>query len=385
MRKGNLMGLSETEEYISGERQEWQVPSAVKDKVARMLLKYNTKATRRGYTDSILTLDETSGVLSGIFVPKESGTFLGDFKEGFNRGDLCEDIHKILHLCTKKCPQCNSQLPALAKECEVCGKRFLKDKKIEIRIEERTKDSTDIEAEKIEVEEKAKDSTGTEAASEGEVRYELSDARTVVESPDIVSYYDTILSYFEEFIAAQKAKPKNEVKFHTALDLDKIDPADEENMTDDDPRWGINSFDVSNVVFSKYNKWKPLFEDKVNSGKPQIFITMMDWQVDLNKVAKFATESGVSHAFEKGVDRYDKEYAKIILSFDDDVRAATNFLCNVATNILSVPKDVPVTIFISSYQSKAKAQKEYKKNNTFGAKDVAKGVMVLLKDKITGK
>ena len=44
-----------------------------------------------------------------------------------------------------------------------------------------------------------------------------------------------------------------------------------------------------------------------------------------------------------------------------------------------------VTIDINSYQSKAKAQKEYKKNNTFGAKDFAKGAMLLLKDKITGK
>ncbi len=383
MQKGNLMGLSETEEYISDERQEWQVPSAVKDKVAKMLLKYNAKATRKGYTDSILTLDETSGVLSGIFVPKKSGTFLGDLKDGYNNGDLCGDIQKILRLCTKKCPQCNSQLPALAKECEVCGKRFLKDKKIEI--EERTKDSTDIEVEKIEVEEKAKDSIGTEAASEGKVRYELFDARTAIELPDGISYYDDILSHFEEFIAAQNTKPKNEVNFFMALDLDKIDPADQENMTDDDPRWGINLFDISNVVFSKYNKWKALFEDKVNSGKPQIFITMMDWQVDLNKLAKFATESCISYAFENGIDRYDKEYAKIILSFDDDVKAATNFLCNVATNILSVPKNVPITIGISSYRTKTKAKKEYKESNTFTAKDFAKGAMVLLKNKITGK
>lgn len=85
------------------------------------------------------------------------------------------------------------------------------------------------------------------------------------------------------------------------------------------------------------------------------------------------------------MDRYDKEYARIVLSFDDDTRAATNFLCNVATDILSVPKDVPVTIDINSYQSKAKAQKEYKEDNTFSAKDFAKGAMLLLKDKITGK
>lgn len=217
------------------------------------------------------------------------------------------------------------------------------------------------------------------------VRYELFDARTTIESPDGVSYYDTILSHFEEFIAMQNTEPKNEVTLLMALDLDKIDPADEENMTDDDPRLGINSFGICNVVFSKYNEWMPLFEEKVNSGKPQIFISVMDWQADLNKVAKFATESCISYAFENGIDRYDKEYAKIILSFDDDVKAATNFLCNVATNILSVPQNVPVTIYISSYQTKAKAQKEYKENNTFSAKDFAKGAMLLLKDKITGK
>ena len=254
----------------------------------------------------------------------------------------------------------------------MCGKQFLQDK---------VKDDV-FETAK----EKAQDSTQPKEIENGTgVRYELFDARTAIELPDGISYYDDILSHFEEFIATQNAKPKNEVTFFMALDLDKIEPADEENMTDDDPRLGINSFSVCNVVFSKYNKWMPLFEDKVNSGKPQIFITIMDWQSDLNKVVKFATKHCISYAFEKGLDRYDKEYAKIILSFDDDVKAATNFLCNVATNILSVPKDVPVTINISSYQTKTKAQQEYKKNNTFGAKDFTKGAMLLLKDKITGK
>ena len=70
---------------------------------------------------------------------------------------------------------------------------------------------------------------------------------------------------------------------------------------------------------------------------------------EANNEAKREYQQKISfaHAFENGIDRYDKEYAKIILSFDDDVKAATNFLCNVATNILSVPKNVPVTIYIS--------------------------------------
>ena len=373
MGKDNLMGVLETQEYISSESHEWDVPLDAKDKIEKMVQKYNERAIKKGYESSVFKFDENSLKLRGKFMPKgESKSFFGQLRDNANNGDLSEDIQSILRLCTKLCPYCHSQMPALAKECEVCGKQFLQDK---------SKD--DIVAA---TEEKAQDPIQpTETANEMGVRYELFDARTTIESPDGVSYYDTILSHFKEFITMQNTEPKNEVTFLMALDLDKIDPADEEKMTDDDPRLGINSFGICNVVFSKYNEWMPLFEEKVNSGKPQIFIIIKDWQADLNKVAKFATEKSVSYALEKGLDRYDKEYARIVLSFDDDTRAATNFLCNVATDILSVPKDVPVTIDINSYQSKAKAQKEYKKNNTFGAKDFAKGTIVLLKDKIAGK
>lgn len=372
MGKDNLMGLLETQEYISSESHEWDVPVEIKDKVAKMVRKYNERAVKKGYESSVFKFDEASLKLMGIFMPKsESKSFLGQLKENANNGDLSEDIQNILRLCTKVCPQCHNDIPALSKECEVCGKQFLQGK---------------VRDEIVETEKETQNPIKPEDAENGiGVRYELFDVRTAIELPDGISYYDDILSHFEEFIATQNAKPKNEVTFFMALDLDKIEPADEESMTDDDPRLGINSFSVCNVVFSKYNKWMPLFEDKVNSGKPQIFITIMDWQADLNKVVKFATKHCISYAFEKGWDRYDKEYAKIILSFDDDVKAVTNFLCNVATNILSVPKDVPVTIDISSYQTKTKAQQEYKKNNTFGAKDFTKGAMLLLKDKITGK
>ena len=372
MGKNNVMGVLETQEYISNESHEWDVPLDAKDKIEKMVQKYNERAIKKGYESSVFKFDENSLKLRGKFIPKgESKSFFGQLRDNANNGDLSEDIQSILRLCTKLCPYCHSQIPALSKECEVCGKQFLQDK---------AKDDV------VETEEKTQDSTKPkEIANEMGVRYELFDARTTIESPDGVSYYDTILSHFEEFIAMQNTEPKNEVTLLMALDLDKIDPADEENMTDDDPRLGINSFGICNVVFSKYNEWMPLFEEKVNSGKPQIFIIIMDWQADLGKVAKFATEKSVSHALEKGLDRYDKEYARIILSFDDDTRAATNFLCNVATNILSVPKNVPVTIYISSYQTKAKAQKEYKEDNTFSAKDFAKGAMLLLKDKITGK
>ena len=372
MGKDNLMGLFEVQDYISSGRHEWNVPKEAKDKVAKMVRKYNERAEKKGYESSVFKFDEATQKLSGIFTPKsESQTFFGQLKDGANNGDLSEDIQNILRLCTKVCPHCHNQIPALAKECEVCGKQFLQDKA-----------KKDI----VDADEEVQNHINLKEVENGiGVKYKLFDVRTTIELPDGISYYDDILSSMEKFIAMQNTEPKNEVTLLMALDLDKIDPADEENMTDDDPRLGINSFGICNVVFSKYNEWMPLFEEKVNSGKPQIFISVMDWQADLNKVAKFATESCISYAFENGIDRYDKEYAKIILSFDDDVKAATNFLCNVATDILSVPKDVPVTIDINSYQSKAKAQKEYKKNNTFGAKDFAKGAMLLLKDKITGK
>ena len=373
MGKDNLMGLFETQKYISIERHEWNVPFELKDKVAKLVQKYNKRAVKKGYESSVFKFDETSLKLSGLFTPKsESQSFFGQLKEGADNGDLSGDIQNILRLCTKICPHCLNQLPALAKECEVCGKQFLQ--------EEAKNDIVESTEEKTQTSVKPKDDKNGVG-----IRYELFDVRTAIESPEGISYYDDILSYLEKFIARQNEKPKNEVTLFMALDLDKIDTADAESMTDDDPRLGINSFGVCNVVFSKYNKWMPLFEDKASSGKPQIFISIMDWQADLDEVAKFATLHHVSYALEKGLDRYNKEYARIVFSFDDDIKAATNFLCNVATNILLVPKDVPVAIDISSYHTKAKAQKEFKKMYSFGATDYAKGAMLLLKDKITGK
>lgn len=40
MDKNNLMGLFETQEYISSEHHEWNVPSELKDKVAKMVERY---------------------------------------------------------------------------------------------------------------------------------------------------------------------------------------------------------------------------------------------------------------------------------------------------------------------------------------------------------
>lgn len=54
MSKDNLMGLFETQEYISSESHEWNVPFDAKEKVVKMVQKYNERAIKMGYNDSIL-------------------------------------------------------------------------------------------------------------------------------------------------------------------------------------------------------------------------------------------------------------------------------------------------------------------------------------------
>lgn len=440
MGKDNLMGLFETQDYVSSGRHEWNVPTGAKDKVAKMVQKYNAKATKKNYGDSLLEFDETSSTLSGIFVPKgDNKSFWGSLSDGANNGDLCGDIQSILRLCTKACPQCGKEIPALTVVCE-CGKQqFVKGQvedvtnsitpvsepqeniyweevtngvikcpkcgcemsskseacpvcgtKVEIRTQVETPNQSEPEKEEIAqstqpIHEKT-ESTKCEtlfAKEEIGIKYREFESRMPIELPQGIAYYDDILTYLRKFIEVQKSKPKNEVSYLLALDLDKLNLADNETLDDDDPRLGINSFDISNVFFSKYNDWQPLFEDKTSNGQPQIFIMIKDWQADLQKVAELATKFCISFAMEKGFDRSDKEYERIILSFDDDVEATANFLCYMATNMLNVPKDIPVTIDISAYQTKAKAQKEYKKMNTFSAMDYARGVKSLIKNKIT--
>ena len=74
MSKDNLMGLFETQEYISSESHEWDVPLDAKDKIERMVQKYNKRAIKMGYNDSILDFDASSLTLRGIFVPKTEKT-----------------------------------------------------------------------------------------------------------------------------------------------------------------------------------------------------------------------------------------------------------------------------------------------------------------------
>ena len=46
MNRNNLMGLFETQEYISSESHEWDVPLDAKDKIERMVQKYNERAIK---------------------------------------------------------------------------------------------------------------------------------------------------------------------------------------------------------------------------------------------------------------------------------------------------------------------------------------------------
>ena len=448
MGKDNLMGLFETQDYISSGRHEWNIPTGAKDKVAKMVQKYNAKATKKNYGDSLFEFDEASSTLSGIFVPKGGNkSFWESLSDGANNGDLCGDIQDILRLCKKVCPQCGKEISALTIVCE-CGKQqFVKGQtegvtnmqtgkeatmpdttpqeniyweegangiikcpkcgcemssksescplcgtKVVLRAQVETPNQSESQKEEIsqpiQPSQEKVESVESEplfAKEEIGVKYKKFENRMPIELPQGIAYYDNILTYLKKFIEMQKKRPKSEVTCLLALDLDKLNLADEETLDDDDPRLGINSFDICNVFFSKYNDWQPLFEGKVNNGQPQIFVMIKDWQADLKKVAELATKFCISFAMEKGVDKGDKEYERIILSFDDDVEATANFLCYMATIMLNVPKDIPVDINISSYQTKAKAQKEYKKANTFSAMDYARGVRLFIKDKIKEK
>lgn len=448
MGKDNLMGLFETQDYISSGKHEWSVPTRAKDKVAKMVQKYNAKATKKNYGDSLFEFDEASSTLSGIFVPKGGNkSFWESLSDGANNGDLCGDIQDILRLCTKVCPQCGKEIPALTIVCE-CGKQqFVKGQtegvtnmqkgqeatmpdttpqeniyweegangiikcpkcgcemssksescplcgtKVVLRAKIETPSQSGPQKEEISQpmqpsQEKVESMESELLFSKEEIglKYKKFESRMPIELPQGITYYDDILTHLKKFIEMQKKRPKSEVVYLLALDLDKLNLADEETLDDDDPRLGINSFDIGNIFFSKYNDWQPLFEDKVNNGQPQIFVMIKDWQADLKKVAELATKFCISFASEKGYDKSDKEYERIILSFDDDVEATANFLCYMGTIMLDVPKDIPVDINISSYQTKAKAQKEYKKANTFSAMDYARGAKLFIKDKITGK
>lgn len=273
---------------------------------------------------------------------------------------------------------------AASEVCPMCGTQVAKQVQVEAPSQsELPKEDIAQPTQLIQEKTESMESEPLLAQEEIGIKYRKFESRMPIELPQGIAYYDDILTYLRKFIEVQKNKPKNEVSYFLALDLDKLNLADDEMLDDDDLRLGINSFDIRNVFFSKYNDWQPLFEDKVSKGQPQIFVMIKDWQADLQKVAELATKFCISFAMEKGFDRSDKEYGRIILSFDDDVEATADFLCHTATYMLNVPKDIPVGIDISAYNTKAKAQKEYKKMNTFSAMDYARGVKLIIKNKIT--
>ena len=218
------------------------------------------------------------------------------------------------------------------------------------------------------------------------VVYTLFDGNTSVEKLQCVSYYDSLHSGLEEFVSTQNAYPQNQVTFFFSLDMDRLGLKEDEKLDDDDPRWGINAFDVSNVVFCQSENGIPLFEEKIKSGKPQIFITIMGWQANLQETTSLAKKYKISFAIEQGTDKYGKKYENVILSFDDDVDAAVNFICCAADRILSVPRQgVPISTEVISCNTKQEAQKEFRKDLSLNKTAYTKGVLGYLFKKIFGK
>ena len=233
MDKNNLMGLFETQEYISSEHHEWNVPSELKDKVAKMVERYNKRAEKKGYESSVLKFDETSLKLSGLFTPKsESHSYFGKLMESGNNAALSGDIMGILALCNKICPQCGNSIPALSKVCEGCGKKLLEkgDKSQE----------KDIIAQESDMKENAVEETTQH------IKYVLFDKPTMVQIPKDITYYDTVLAFFKDFTAIQMKKPKNDVNMGFTLDLDKIGLADDEMIDEDDIRLGVSTYTATN-------------------------------------------------------------------------------------------------------------------------------------------
>lgn len=373
MGKNNIMGHSETQEYISSEHHEWNVPYELKDKVAKMVGRYNKRAEKKGYESSILKFDETSLTLSGLFTPKnESKSYFGQLIESGNNADLSGDIMNILALCNKVCPQCGNSTPALSKVCEACGR------KLSVK-------SDNLQGKETMPQESATKENLVEEEPQ-HLKYVLFDKPVTVQIPQDVTYYDTVLAFFKDFTATQMKKPMNYVNMGFTLDLDKIELADDEMIDEDDIRLGVSAFNVTNEVFSRYNDCKPLFEENTKNGKPQIFIMLKDNCVDVNRCASFAEEHKISFAQEFGIDPMTKNhYESLVLSFGDDAEAAARFLCYVSDNMLHVPKDTPVDAFILSDKSKSKAQKDFKSMYSLSVSVLAKGAMQLLKNKMKGK
>lgn len=290
---------------------------------------------------------------------------------------LSTDMEKI------KCVKCGCIMGAASEICPVCGTVVIKQEQAETPIKnisnkekkfaqsmQPTDEKVEMGSEQVQVRKEISPKTKKKEPSsmfmEGEygVKYKVFNEQYIaVEVPEGVTYYDTILSFFKEFIEVQRKNPKNDATMGFTLDLDKIDPSDAEMIEEYDTRLNVGSFSISNEVFSRYNDCKPLFEEKVNKDSPQIFIELSNSELDINECTIFAEEHKISFAKEIGINpALKKYYEKIIFSFDNDAEAATCFFCYVSDCMLSVPKDTPVYGFINSDKSKAKTQKEYKKH-----------------------
>mgnify|MGYP000311432627 CR=1 FL=1 len=82
------------------------------------------------------------------------------------------------------------------------------------------------------------------------LKYELFDKPIAAEVPEGVTYYDTVLAFFNDFIAKQKEKPKDDVSMGFTLDFDKMDSADTEIFKKMTSGLGVSSFIIQNEFFS---------------------------------------------------------------------------------------------------------------------------------------
>lgn len=180
-------------------------------------------------------------------------------------------------------------------------------------------------------------------------------------------YRNSIVELLEKFVAFQKKKPSKDVGVYLFLDYDAFIYRKGDYLREDDPRLNIDNVEINNEVFSKYAKCRALFEEKVESKVPQIFVTInQDDAGKVEKMARLADDYCISYAVEHGCGTNHEEYTKIVLSFDDDINAAADYICTAATRFLGVLANAPVTGSMFSSWSKRKARREFRKSNMYG-------------------
>lgn len=180
-------------------------------------------------------------------------------------------------------------------------------------------------------------------------------------------YRNRIVELLEEFVALQKKTPSKDVSVALCLDYDALIYRKGDYSKEDDPRLNIDNVEINNEVFSEYAKCRALFEEKVESNVPQIFVTINpDDDVKVEKMARLADNYCISYAVEHGRTPNNKDYTKIVLSFEDDVAAAADYICTAATRFLGVLANAPVTGLMFSSFSKRKARREFRKSNMYG-------------------